>query len=115
SRCRCTEFDHARHRRRLSGPLLDRVDLLVDVQRPTAGELSSEPLTSSAAVRAEVEAARERQRTRLAGTAAHCNAEMPPALVRRHVALDDVSAALLRGAYEHGRLSARGHRPVVTR
>jgi magnesium chelatase family protein len=112
-RCRCTELDHSRYRRRLSGPLLDRVDLLVDVQRPSAAELAGPAVTSSEVARDEVEAARERQRARLSGTTASCNAEMTPALVRRHVPLDDGAAGLLRRAYERGRLSARGHQRVL--
>ncbi|MCW2966763.1 MAG: Mg chelatase, subunit ChlI [Solirubrobacteraceae bacterium] len=112
-RCRCTDADHTRHRRRLSGPLLDRIDLLVDVQRPTATELAAPALTDSVTVRAEVADARERQRTRLAGTVASCNAEMTPALLREHVVLDDLGAGLLRRAYEAGRLSARGHQRVL--
>jgi magnesium chelatase family protein len=113
SRCRCTEADHARHRRRLSGPLLDRIDLLVDVQRPTATELAGPALTRSEDVRADVEQARERQRARLEGTTASCNAELTPALVRCHVPLDEPTAATLRAAYERGRLSARGHHRVL--
>jgi magnesium chelatase family protein len=113
SRCRCTELDHSRHRRRLSGPLLDRVDLLVDVQRPSAAELGGAAVTSSDGARAEVENARGRQRARLQGTAATCNAEMSSALVRRHVRLDDGAASLLRRAYERGGLSARGHQRVL--
>lgn len=112
-RCRCTDADHARHRRRLSGPLLDRIDLLVDVQRPSAEALGAPPLTDSVAVQALVEEARARQRRRLAGTPASSNAEMTPALVRRHVVLDDAGEALLRRAYEAGRLSARGHHRVL--
>jgi magnesium chelatase family protein len=113
SRCRCTDADHARHRRRLSGPLLDRIDLLVDVQRPSAAELGAAALTTSAAVRAFVEEARERQQLRLADTFARFNAEMTPALVREHVGLDAASERLLRSAYEAGRLSARGHHRVL--
>ena len=67
-RCRCTEADHARHRRRLSGPLLDRIDLLVDVAAPVGGGAAPAPARPARTRRAgEVEAARERQRTRLAG------------------------------------------------
>ena len=113
ARCRCTEADHARYRRRLSGPLMDRIDLHVDVQRPSATELGSPPSTASAEVQAQVETARERQRTRLDGTIASCNAEMSPALVRRLVPLDDATAGLLRRAYERGGLSARGHHRVL--
>src|ERR671928_283027 len=46
-RCRCREGDLARHARRLSGPLLDRIDLVVHVQRPAAGDLGREPASSS--------------------------------------------------------------------
>jgi magnesium chelatase family protein len=112
-RCRCTDADHARHRRRLSGPLLDRIDLLVDVQRPSAADLERPGLTTSAVVRALVEEARERQERRLAETFVRFNAEMTPALVREHVRLDEPSERLLRGAYEAGRLSARGHHRVL--
>ncbi len=112
-RCRCTEADHLRHARRISGPLLDRVDLLVDVQRPSAAELAGAPVTSSALARAQVAAARERQRARLAGTDAGCNAELSPAQVREHVRLGAPAEALLRAAYDAGRLSARGHHRVL--
>jgi magnesium chelatase family protein len=112
-RCRCTDADHARHRRRLSGPLLDRIDLLVDVQRPSADELAGPPLTNSAAVRERVEEARERQHRRLAKTSAGCNAEMSTVLVREHVRPDDLGRRLLHTAYEAGRLSARGHQRVL--
>ena len=112
-RCRCTDADHARHRRRLSGPLLDRIDLLVDVQRPSADELAAPALTTSAMVRDVVEAARERQRHRLAGTVAGCNAELTPALLGRHVVLAGDSRDLLQSAYGAGRLSARGYQRVL--
>ncbi len=112
-RCRCTENDHARHRRKLSGPLLDRIDLLVDVQRPSAADLAAPPVSASAAIQAQVEEARQRQRHRLRDGGAGCNAEMTPALVRAHVSLDDVGARLLRTAYEACRLSARGHHRVL--
>jgi magnesium chelatase family protein len=113
ARCRCTDADHQRYRRRLSGPLLDRIDLLVDVQRPSAAELAAPPLAESGPVRGAVEEARARQRERLAGTPASCNAEMGPAVVRRCVGLDERGAALLARAYESGRLSARGHQRVL--
>ena len=67
-RCRCSEGDLARYARRLSGPLLDRIDLLVHVQRPDAERLAQEPTASSETERARVTAARERQLERLDGT-----------------------------------------------
>src|SRR5205085_10250260 len=75
-RCRCGEPELRRHQRRLSGPLLDRLDLLVNVERPSEDELRAPPGTSSARARERVAAARERQRRRLEGTGASCNGEM---------------------------------------
>ncbi len=112
-RCRCGEADVARYRRRLSGPLLDRLDLLVDVQRPTPAEFAAGPVCHSAVERERVITARERQAARLVGTGATCNAHLDGALVRRHVALEPAAAAVLRRAYDRGALSPRGHDRVL--
>jgi magnesium chelatase family protein len=112
-RCGCGEADLRRHRRRLSGPLLDRMDLLVNVERPTERELRTESATSSASVRARVAAARERQQARLDGTAASCNGDLDGRLVRRHVRLDGAADRALGQAYERGTLSARGRQRVL--
>jgi magnesium chelatase family protein len=112
-RCRCGEADVARYRRRLSGPLLDRMDLLVDVLRPTPADFAAGPVCSSAEERERVVAARERQAARLHGTGAACNAHLDGALVRAHVALDPEGAAVLRRAYDRGTLSPRGHDRVL--
>jgi magnesium chelatase family protein len=107
-RCRCTDADYARHARRLSGPLLDRLDLVLDVQRPAARELARAGTTTSAAERARVIAARERQAERLRGTGAACNAHMDAALMRTHVQATPKAERTLLDAYRRGRLSARG-------
>ncbi len=101
--CRCTSADLTRHRRRLSGPLLDRLDLLVAVHRPTAGELAAPPVTDSATVRQRVAAARWRQRARNGGL----NTTVTATDLAR--ALRPGARALLREVYERGTLSARGH------
>jgi magnesium chelatase family protein len=108
-RCRCTEGDLARYARRLSGPLLDRIDLLVHVQRPDAEHLSEEPAARSSDERERVTAARELQAARLAGTGVSCNAHMDARLLRRLVHLDDDAQRPLLDAYRRGDLSARGH------
>jgi magnesium chelatase family protein len=109
-RCRCTESDHARHRRKLSGPLLDRIDIRLDVQRPSAHELhAAGPATSSAEARARVVEARERQLRR----AGRCNAHLTAAELRRFAPLDDEAHAMLARAYDTGRVSARGHHRVL--
>ncbi|HEU4656440.1 MAG TPA: YifB family Mg chelatase-like AAA ATPase [Capillimicrobium sp.] len=113
NRCRCSESDVQRHRRRLSGPLLDRIDIVQAVERPTAAALGAPPATSSAAIREQVQAARERQARRLHGTGATCNAHMDGGLVRRHVRLDDGGRRALSDAYESERISARGHDRVL--
>jgi magnesium chelatase family protein len=112
-RCGCADADLRRHRRRLSGPLLDRMDLLVDVRRPTNEELTTAPRTSSAAVLARVTEARERQRRRLAQTGASRNGEMDTRAVEALVRLEGPAARELAHAYQHGRLSARGRHRVL--
>jgi magnesium chelatase family protein len=82
SRCRCTESDMQRFARRLNGPLMDHIDIRHTIVRPTAAELAAPPVTTSAAVRADVEAARERQAARFAGTGVPTNAAMTPRLVQ---------------------------------
>jgi magnesium chelatase family protein len=112
-RCRCGEPDLRRHQRRLSGPLLDRMDLLINVERPGEAELRAPPQTTSARTRERVAAARERQRSRLRGSVAACNGEMDARLLRRHVRLQDAADRILAQAYAVGALSARGRHRVV--
>ena len=107
-RCRCTEADLSRHRRKLSGPLVDRIDLLVAVQRPPREDLERDAATSSVAERERVIAARRRQAARLEGTGATCNAQMDRALLRSRLGLDANAEAPLYQAYARGDLSARG-------
>jgi magnesium chelatase family protein len=112
-RCSCGEADLRRYRRRLSGPLLDRMDLLVNVERPSGHDLRAAPVTGSARARDGVRAARERQARRLAGTGATCNGEMGSRLARRYVRLDPAAELALSAAYEQGALSARGRHRVL--
>ena len=112
-RCTCTELDIQRHERRLSGPLLDRMDLLIDVARPTQQELSSPPLARSAAVRARVAEARERQLHRLDGTRATCNGELDAGLIHSRLRLTEDAESVLGDAYINGTLSARGRHRVL--
>ncbi len=107
-RCRCGEADLARHRRRLSGPLLDRLDLLVHVQRPSAESLAQGATASSRRELDRVMAARERQAARLTGTGVAANAHMDSGLLRRLARLEHGADAPLTSAYRSGELSARG-------
>ena len=108
--CRCSEAEVRRYRGRVSGPLLDRFDLVVDVPAVDMAELSGrERGEGSSAVRRRVVAARQRQRGRLAESGAGCNAEMSGRILEQRCALDGEARRLLRAAGERLHLSARGH------
>jgi magnesium chelatase family protein len=111
--CRCSEADLARHRRRLSGPLLDRVDLLVHVERPTPDALAGGPTTSSGKVREAVGEARRRQTHRLDANGFSCNAQLPPRHAPQVGDLPPAARAVLRAAYGADALSARAHGRVL--
>ena len=112
-RCRCGDADLRRHRRRLSGPLLDRIDLVVDVQRPDADALAGPAGEDSATVRGRVLAARERQARRLAGSGVRANGEMDTAIAQRAARLGAAADDELSRAYRRGILSARGRHRVL--
>jgi magnesium chelatase family protein len=107
-RCRCGEAELSRHARRLSGPLLDRLDLVVHVQRPDADRLAGGPTASSDAARACVLAARERQAVRLSGIGLTCNAALEGRLLQEHLHIAEGAECPLLDAYRRGALSARG-------
>jgi len=108
SDCRCDDATVARYVGRLSGPLLDRIDLHVDVSRLAFDDMiGGRPAEASLAIRVRVEAARAVQQRRLAGSGAHANAAIAGADVRRHCALGSDATALLRDASARGHLSAR--------
>ncbi len=111
--CRCTAADLARHERKLSGPLLDRIDVQVAVERPSADALRSIAAPASAAVRERVTEARERQLRRLAGTGARCNADMDAPILRERAAAAPEAVDLLLELHDRHGLSARGHDRVL--
>jgi magnesium chelatase family protein len=110
-RCRCSEAALERHRSRLSGPLLDRIDLTVHLHRERLA--APGPADSSDQLRQRVLLARERQARRLRGESVAVNAELDVRLLKRHARLDARGQALLDTACETGALSARGaHRTL---
>jgi len=111
--CTCTRGQLARYQQRLSGPLLDRIDLLVGVRRATHQELHEPAVTSSKRARELVSGARERQAHRFAGEAIRVNAELDARLLRRYVLLEPSAEGVLREAHHGGGLSARGHARVL--
>jgi magnesium chelatase family protein len=106
----------ARYQRRISGPLLDRMDIFVDVPRVEYEKLAgTSPAEPSKVVRGRVEAARGRQTARFSGTRLASNAEMTPVEVRKYcqALLDDAARSLLRLAMDQLSLSARAfHRTL---
>ncbi len=111
--CRCSAADLSRHHRRLSGPLLDRIDVLIGVGRPAGEALRTQEAPSSAAVRERVVAARERQADRLAAHGLACNAQMSARVLREHAAATPSALRLLYELHDRHRLSARGHGRVL--
>ncbi len=107
--CRCSPPTRRRYGQRISGPLLDRIDLMVHVDRPRPESLlSREPCESSAVVAAKVAAVR-----RLAvNRHVRCNAVLSDAQLDQYASLDDESTEVVRVALNQGRLSARGLRRV---
>jgi magnesium chelatase family protein len=112
-RCRCSEADIARHRRRLSGPLLDRIDLLVSMERPDPFAFGRPSTTSSVRLREKVQEARERQEARLRAEAITVNAQMDARMLRAYIPLDRACEEILAGAHKQRMLSMRGaHRAL---
>lgn len=106
--CRCDDAIVAKYVAKLSGPLLDRIDLQIEVGRITFSELHGSAATeSSSAIRSRVITARELQRRRYLPLGIESNAELSPGRIRQYCALDDATAALLRDACQTRQLSAR--------
>lgn len=109
-RCTCTDNAVRTYHSRISGPLLDRIDLIIEVPSLEFKELSSEvPAESSAEIKLRVEQARETQRTRFAGTKCSCNAYMDTKALRKYCNLSEPCTALMEAAFESMGLSARSY------
>jgi magnesium chelatase family protein len=111
--CRCTPQQVARYRGRLSGPLLDRIDLIVDVQPVAIADLTGAPDgEASAPVRTRVQAARDRQLAR-PGHAGRLNAVLQGRAFERVCAVDATGRRLLERSAERLHLTARGFHRVL--
>lgn len=112
--CTCSPATVTRYQKRISGPLLDRIDIHVEVPRVDFEKLTDERLGEpSAMVRARVEAARKLQQARFEGTGLTCNADMGPGQVRQRCPLDETGRALVRQAMSQLQLSARAFHRVL--
>ena len=120
--CSCTPHQVERYRSRLSGPLLDRIDLHLEVPRLTYAEISANAAgESSATVKSRVEAARQRQRRRFSQNPPKsnrfappaCNARLQGAALKRHCQTTKAAAALLQEAFQTFAFSARSYDRVL--
>lgn len=106
--CRCTPTQVQRYRSRISGPLMDRIDIHVEAPALSITELRSEKLgEASEVIRNRIGKSRHHQQTRFAATKTTANARMNQAQIRRHCAIDSVLGDLLQHAMEQLSLSAR--------
>lgn len=112
--CTCSPSLITRYQKRLSGPLLDRIDIHIEVPRVQYEKLSADRLGEpSAAIRARVCAARERQTRRFRGTRLMTNADMGAAEIRAHCQLDAAGQSLMKAAMRQLNLSARGYHRIL--
>ena len=116
--CTCNPNDRKKYLDKISGPLLDRIDIEIELPSVSYADISGKTMQgeSSADIRARVNAARRfgRERFLAAGDSDKVlNAKMSPAMIRRHCRLDDKASELMREAFESLGLSARGHDRVL--
>jgi magnesium chelatase family protein len=113
-RCTCSESAVRSYRQRISGPLLDRMDIMLSVRSLEYDELREESAGEpSAAIRARVEKAREIQRKRLPGAADTLNAHLSGEALRTFCRLDAAGESMLRAAYDRLGLTARSYDKVL--
>jgi len=112
--CSCSTTSIMRYQKRISGPLLDRIDIHVEVPRVDYEKLADKRrVEDSATIRRRVQAARDRQLQRFASTKLTCNAEMGPAEVRDFCEVEPAAEKLLKAAMQQLHLSARAFHRVL--
>ncbi len=113
-RCTCSENQVEQYMRRISGPLLDRIDMYIEVPSVEYEAMRRKDTPeSSAVIRQRVNAAREVQKQRFAGTEVSCNAYMTPAMIGRYCQLDDAGERLMQGAFDRLGLTGRSHDRIL--
>ena len=112
--CRCKPYEIAKYRNRISGPLLDRLDMHVEMAEVGYSDITSnKPGESSAAIRERVDEARRIQRERYKKDGIICNAQLSARLVKKYCVPDENGQRLMRQAYERLNLSARAYNRVM--
>ena len=113
-RCTCSENQVEQYMRRISGPLLDRIDMYIEVPSVEYEAMRRKDTPeSSAVIRQRVNAAREVQKQRFAGTEVSCNAYMTPAMIGRYCQLDDAGERLMQSAFDRLGLTGRSHDRIL--
>ncbi|MDE5670199.1 MAG: YifB family Mg chelatase-like AAA ATPase [Eubacterium sp.] len=112
--CTCTEAARKRYRDKVSGPILDRIDLHIEVEPVDYEKLSSKNKEeTSAEIRKRVNRAREIQRKRFEGTDISCNAKMSPKVTKEFCVLTDEASNLLKLSFDKLGLSARAYDKIL--
>ena len=113
-RCTCSQAAVDQYLGRISGPMLDRIDLIVEVPAVHFEELSRRTTAEpSSEIKKRVEAARAIQRTRFGETSTRCNAQMEPSDLRASCALDEACTALMKTAFDRLGMTARSYDRVL--
>jgi magnesium chelatase family protein len=114
-KCTCRPDDVKRYISKISGPLLDRMDIQIEMPSLSYDEISTPAAApeTSAEIRARVTAAREFARRRMGKDSVFCNAQLTPAGIHKHCVADRSAVALLRSAYDSLGLSARGYDRIL--
>jgi magnesium chelatase family protein len=112
--CHCNTMQIEKYMGKISGPLLDRIDIHIEVPAVPFKELASQLSgTSSAEMRQQVIHARQRQQSRFSGTSSRSNAHMAPRQIRQYCRLNDECLALLKSSVHELGLSARAHDKIL--
>lgn len=113
-KCTCSDRQVRQYLNRISGPLLDRFDLHIEIEPVSFDDLSAKTKSeSSAAIRKRVRAAREIQTTRFAGTGVFCNAGIPAGKLQDYCPMEDSARALLQAVFDRLGLSARAYDRIL--
>ena len=113
-RCTCSQFSVDQYRSRISGPLLDRIDIIIEVPAVKFDDLRRRELAeSSAQIKERVNAARQKQNMRFGESSGICNARMGPEDLRTYCRLDNEAAELMRRAFQVFGLTARSYDRIL--
>jgi len=114
-RCKCSQHQISRYLSKISGPLLDRIDIQVEANAVAYDELSTRQRAAedSATIKQRVENARARQQKRFANEPIHFNAKMPASLIEKHCTMGTAAQDMLKMVFDSMQLSARAYHKIL--